>query len=392
MLDFKKKAYMFTIVLVAFVAILSVGFAVNRIGGSLPFKDLNTSEIAFINLYCIPPDVSIVIDDRKAIEEISAILQTIVEFEKDDTGREYDGQLVQFTLTMLSGEIIQVGVSNPFIIIDGQHYRTKYEPCEELNRIGNLLLDDKKFPYKTARAIVETHYPNASDIISSGEDVINYTNPPAAVDVFTFEVVMLDETIICAVSKEQGIFFTYSEGKWYAFTGLQNIDTSNHAYNARPIITLYGFDANTDNGEVDEVKKHFTQRLQPEKDTGWTLLTDTVFIDVFVPDGTIKVQTYYAESGSEVTAHIMLDNKYSAPHKNPPVDTNHPTGNTWRVTDYFPNGFLGHIWAVTIDANGVEHTSAIIPVIYPRPGYDVNGNPITDITNTGVKMIIQNAT
>ena len=43
-------------------------------------------------------------------------------------------------LSMVSGSTIEIGAYNPFIIIDGQYYRTEYEPCEELNALGNTLL------------------------------------------------------------------------------------------------------------------------------------------------------------------------------------------------------------------------------------------------------------
>jgi hypothetical protein len=42
---------------------------------------------------------------------------------------------------MKSGESIEVGAYYPLIIIDGQAYKTKYEPCEQLNNIGNKILN-----------------------------------------------------------------------------------------------------------------------------------------------------------------------------------------------------------------------------------------------------------
>ena len=142
-----------------------------------------------------------------------------------------------------------------------------------------------------------------------------------------------------------------------------------------PVITLYGYDGNTDNGSPDEIEKHFTERLQPE-DTNWTTLTDTIYIHVQIPDGTMALQTYYAEAGTDATAHIMLDNKYYLPRKYPSDDSDYTTGNIWRVADYFPDSFLGHIWAVTTDEDGVEHSSDIIPVIYLGLGHDVTGEPL----------------
>lgn len=47
---------------------------------------------------------------------------------------------MEFSLTMQSGGQVTLVAYNPFLIIDGQGYRTKYGPCEELNRLGNELI------------------------------------------------------------------------------------------------------------------------------------------------------------------------------------------------------------------------------------------------------------
>ena len=72
-----------------------------------------------------------------------------------------------------------------------------------------------------AQEIVSEHYPEATEIRYTGQKDISYTNPPAPVDVYTFEVDVNGETIICAVSTERGIYFTYSNDTWWAFTGLK---------------------------------------------------------------------------------------------------------------------------------------------------------------------------
>jgi beta-lactamase regulating signal transducer with metallopeptidase domain len=84
-----------------------------------------------------------------------------------------------------------------------------------------------------AQELVGGHYPEATEIRYTGEKDISYTNPPAPVDVYTFEVDINGETVICAVSKEQGIFFTYSDGTWFVFTGAREQET-----NKKQILTL----------------------------------------------------------------------------------------------------------------------------------------------------------
>lgn len=53
--------------------------------------------------------------------------------------KKYGGQAVIYTITMNDGTEITVNAYNPFIIIDGIGYKTKYEPCERLSQIANEL-------------------------------------------------------------------------------------------------------------------------------------------------------------------------------------------------------------------------------------------------------------
>ena len=52
--------------------------------------------------------------------------------------RNYTGQAVIFTITMSDGTQMEVMEYNPFIVINGLGYKTKYEPCEERNYSLNL--------------------------------------------------------------------------------------------------------------------------------------------------------------------------------------------------------------------------------------------------------------
>ena len=48
-----------------------------------------------------------------------------------------------FDVTLRDGSTTQVVAYNPFVIIDGVGYRTKYEPCEALNAFANRLLRER---------------------------------------------------------------------------------------------------------------------------------------------------------------------------------------------------------------------------------------------------------
>jgi len=104
-----------------------------------PFANLNSEEIVSIAVCATPPNETKLIEDKDTIREIIDVLKTVEIYQKGDYS-DYSGQLVRFSLTMESGEIIEVGAYNPFIIIDGQAYKTKYKPCEKLNSLGNKLL------------------------------------------------------------------------------------------------------------------------------------------------------------------------------------------------------------------------------------------------------------
>ena len=75
------------------------------------------------------------------IQELVEYLNDVVVYNEDNSYTEYDGQGVVFTLTMVDGTQTDIMAYNPFIVIDGIGYKTKYEPCEALNSYANELLN-----------------------------------------------------------------------------------------------------------------------------------------------------------------------------------------------------------------------------------------------------------
>ena len=73
-------------------------------------------------------------------ETLAGYLRDVVIYQKDDSYTEYAGQGVIYTLTMTDGTQTTVMAYNPFLVIDGVGYRTKYQPCEALNGYANRLL------------------------------------------------------------------------------------------------------------------------------------------------------------------------------------------------------------------------------------------------------------
>lgn len=86
-----------------------------------------------------PPDKTILITD---IEELINYLNDVVVYNKDNSYTESCGQGVIFTLTMADGTQTEIMAYNPFLVIDGVGYKTKYESCQALNDYANRLLNE----------------------------------------------------------------------------------------------------------------------------------------------------------------------------------------------------------------------------------------------------------
>ena len=120
-----------TVIVITCILILSViGVVLFIVRGKKPYKNLDTAQIASATVRLSPPDKTIQITD---INELVKHLKDVVIYNKDNSYTEYSGQGVIFTLTMSDGMQTEIMAYNPFLVIDGVGYKTKYEPCEALN-------------------------------------------------------------------------------------------------------------------------------------------------------------------------------------------------------------------------------------------------------------------
>ena len=132
-----KKKVNFPVLLVIVVIVMIIAFLVfPRVIGKKPFADLRAEDIANVSVQLLPPDETVEIADYT---ELVNALNEVVTYGKDASYKEYSGQAVIYTITMNDGTEITVNAYNPFIIIDGIGYKTKYEPCERLSQIANEL-------------------------------------------------------------------------------------------------------------------------------------------------------------------------------------------------------------------------------------------------------------
>lgn len=133
----KKTGRWIAIGCAAAMCIGAAAFLAGR--GERPFRDLDAAQIASAQVQLLPPDRTVEIADTA---ELAALLQAAVVYEQDDSYTEYAGQAVIITLTMADGAQREIMAYNPFLVIDGVGYRTKYAPCEALNGYANGLLTD----------------------------------------------------------------------------------------------------------------------------------------------------------------------------------------------------------------------------------------------------------
>lgn len=106
--------------------------------GTRPLKDLAVEDIKAVTVCLIPPDIRLTFT-KDEINELVEILNRVVVYNEDNSYKDYSGQAVIFTITKTDGTQIDINAHNPFIIIDGTGYKTKYNPCKELNNLANNL-------------------------------------------------------------------------------------------------------------------------------------------------------------------------------------------------------------------------------------------------------------
>lgn len=136
----KKKWFLFILIVLA--AVLATGLAVFRFAsGQRPFAHITADQIASARVEIMPPDKEVDLD-REAIEDLAGILRVVTVYRKDDSYRDYSGQAAVYTISLTDGTVVTVQAYNPFLIIDGVGYRTKYEPCQALSALGNEQLEE----------------------------------------------------------------------------------------------------------------------------------------------------------------------------------------------------------------------------------------------------------
>ena len=134
----RKRTIIISLICILLVAITMIIFVF--VSGRKPYKDLETAQIVSATVQLSPPGKIIQITETK---ELVNLLKDIVVYNKDNSYTDYSGQGITFTLVMIDGTQTSIMEYNPFLVIDGVGYKTKYEPCEALNHYANRLLEEE---------------------------------------------------------------------------------------------------------------------------------------------------------------------------------------------------------------------------------------------------------
>lgn len=67
------------------------------------------------------------------ISHLMSLMKNIRTGREDQSINEYNGQYISVTISYENGNTTEIGVYNPFFVVNGTPYRTLYEPCLELH-------------------------------------------------------------------------------------------------------------------------------------------------------------------------------------------------------------------------------------------------------------------
>lgn len=133
-------------IIISLICILSavvIMAAAAIVSGKKPYENLEAAQIVSAAVQLSQPNKTIQITE---IQELVDLLKDVVIYNEDNSYTEYNGQGVTFTLVMADGVQTSVMAYNPFLVIDGVGYKTKYEPCEALSHYANMLLAQTEIP------------------------------------------------------------------------------------------------------------------------------------------------------------------------------------------------------------------------------------------------------
>lgn len=98
-----------------------------------------SSEIDSVVLTANPPNRTVDLKEEQ-IDELVDLLNNLTLMETGDSYQEYTGQWVQFDIAKTDGTFLSIAELSPFIIIDGNGYKVRYDQGEALNEFANGII------------------------------------------------------------------------------------------------------------------------------------------------------------------------------------------------------------------------------------------------------------
>lgn len=133
----KKKSLIISVVVIIFVLLFAI-----KPWGRQPFQNVLDDEISVVSVERYPTIAFDLTEDEVA--EFTEIMRRVVIYSKDSSEEPLAGDAPTYTITKKNGTIIQVIPCNPFFMIDGVRYQSKYQPCYELAGFAAQVDDDNQ--------------------------------------------------------------------------------------------------------------------------------------------------------------------------------------------------------------------------------------------------------
>lgn len=173
----KRKSFIISICIVTTIVVLLL---IIQPWEKKPFKNLSANEITSVSVRLLPPSKTFNLSSNEIIE-LTELLNSVVVYNKDSSHNQYNGQAVIYTITKIDGTILTINAFNPFLIVGGVGYKTKYEPCEELNALGNRIMSvrlgvvDEPVLIDSISLILQSFSPNGATFIINNKTDKPYT-------------------------------------------------------------------------------------------------------------------------------------------------------------------------------------------------------------------------
>lgn len=130
-----KKVIIAASVIIVLLAVIAYFFFPIK-----PLSSLNMTDIEEIQVFCAPPEQTVVLNQEEAAKVITLLQDTQV-YQRGFVSTSTTGQVVKFTIIQLDGTETEILISgNTKISINGTSYRIKNTSTEALNSFANEVL------------------------------------------------------------------------------------------------------------------------------------------------------------------------------------------------------------------------------------------------------------